>query len=221
MARHPQRLLGRDHGAMRLGQRHRRHAARRAGLPFDGRLLPGDGQASGDAAGARAVERARHHRQGPGRRRLGRDLPDGEQRRRSQGAGLLCALSAQGQAQQRPDPRRRLRLGHALSGDGQRRSADHPDDRDPGGDRQHRRHPATCRASAASMSARAISACRSAWCPSSTARSRRSSKIYEKLADRHQEARPVRRHPQRHGELRRPGDRHGLPASSPSPTTQA
>ena len=140
MARHPQRLLGRDHGAMRLGQRHRRHAARRAGLPFDGRLLPGDGQASGDAAGARAVERARHHRQGPGRRRLGRDLPDGEQRRRSQGAGLLCALSAQGQAQQRPDPRRRLRLGHALSGDGQRRSADHPDDRDPGGDRQHRRH---------------------------------------------------------------------------------
>ena len=34
----------------------------------------------------------------------------------------------------------------------------------------------TCRASAASMSARAISACRSAWCPSSTARSRRSSR---------------------------------------------
>src|SRR5580704_11317795 len=52
----PQWLLGRDHGAVWLGQRHRGHAAWRAGLPFDGRLLPGDGQASGDAAGARAVE---------------------------------------------------------------------------------------------------------------------------------------------------------------------
>ena len=38
-------------------------------------------QPSGHAAGARAVERARHRRQGARRRRLGRDLPDGEQRR--------------------------------------------------------------------------------------------------------------------------------------------
>ena len=37
-------------------------------------------------------------------------------------------------------------------------------------------------------------------------------KIYEKLTTRLQEARPVRRHPQRHGDLCRPGVRHGLPA---------
>ncbi len=89
MAGDPRRLRRRDHGAMRLGQRHRRHAARRAGLPLDGPLLPGDGQASDHAAGARAVERARHRRQGAGRRRLGRHLPDGEHAGRSQGAGLL------------------------------------------------------------------------------------------------------------------------------------
>ena len=57
--------------------------------------------------------------------------------------------------------------------DGERRGADHPDDRNPGGDRQYRRHPRRARASAASMSARPISACRSAWSRGSTARSRR------------------------------------------------
>ena len=36
-------------------------------------------------------------------------------------------------------------------------------------------------------------------------------KIYEKLIAACQEARPVRRPPQRHRELRRQGDRHGLP----------
>ena len=54
---------------------------------------------------------------------------------------VLCALSAEGQAQQRPDPRRRLRRGRRLPEDRQRRGADHPDDRDPGGDRQYRRDP--------------------------------------------------------------------------------
>ena len=63
---------------VRLGQRHRRHAARRAGLPVHGAVLPGDGPLPDHAAGARAVERTRHHRQGAGRRRLGHHLPDGE-----------------------------------------------------------------------------------------------------------------------------------------------
>ena len=45
--------------------------------------------------------------------------------------------------------------------------------------------------------------------------------IYEKLLAATKQARPVRRHPQRHGELCRADDRHGLPASSPSPTTAA
>ena len=37
---HSQRFRGRNHGASRMGQRHRRSAARRAGLHVHGRLLP-------------------------------------------------------------------------------------------------------------------------------------------------------------------------------------
>ena len=44
-----------------------------------------------DADGARAMERAGHHRQGAGRRRLWRDLPDGEHRGRSARAGVSTA----------------------------------------------------------------------------------------------------------------------------------
>ena len=46
-------------------------------------------------------------------------------------------------------------------------------------------------------------------------------KIYEKLIDRHQEAQPVRRHPQRHGEPTPPGRSAWASSSSPSPTTPA
>jgi hypothetical protein len=42
------------------------------------------------------VERARHHRQGAGRRRQGRDLPDGEHRGRGAGAGLACRYPPKG-----------------------------------------------------------------------------------------------------------------------------
>ena len=123
----------------------------------------------------------------------------------------LFALSAEGQAQQRPDPRRRLWRGDALPGDRQRRGADHPDDRDPGGDRQYRRHPRRaghqrhlCRPVRPRPVAR----------PGAQARPRGAAGA-EDLREAHgrlQEAQPVRRHPQRHGDLRRQGDRHGLPA---------
>src|SRR6266446_10248962 len=42
--------------AVRLRQRHRRYAARRAGLPVDGTMLPGNERSSGDADGPRALE---------------------------------------------------------------------------------------------------------------------------------------------------------------------
>ncbi len=87
LAGHPVRLLGGSHGPVRLGQRHRGHAARRAGLPVHGAVLPGHGPAPDHPDGPRAVERTRHHRQGAGWWRHGHHLPDGEQRRGSQGAG--------------------------------------------------------------------------------------------------------------------------------------
>ena len=77
----------------------------------DGAMLPGDGQISDHADGAHSVERARHHRQGARRRRLGRDLPDGQHAGGGEGAGQRLPLSAARQAQQRPDSRRRLWRG--------------------------------------------------------------------------------------------------------------
>src|ERR1035437_5197676 len=60
------RVFRRSDRAMRVRQRHRRHAAWRAGLPIDGAMFPGDAGASGDADGPRALERAGHDRQGAG-----------------------------------------------------------------------------------------------------------------------------------------------------------
>ena len=65
-------------------------------------MLPGDGQISDHAAGARALERARHHRQGARRRRLGRDLPDGQHPCGSQGAGLACLYPPKGKRSNGP-----------------------------------------------------------------------------------------------------------------------
>ena len=81
---------------------------------------------------------------------------------RGEGAGERLPLSAAGQAQQRPDPRRRLWRGEPLSVDRQRRGAGHPDDRDPGSDRQHRCDPRRARHQRHLYRAVATSACRSA-----------------------------------------------------------
>jgi uncharacterized oxidoreductase len=106
--------------AMRLRQRHRRHAARRAGLSVDGAMLPGDARPSRDPDGPRALERARHDRQGARRRRLWRDLPDDQYQARGAKPRLLLQVSAEGHAFQRADPFGYVRLGRHLSEDGQR-----------------------------------------------------------------------------------------------------
>ena len=133
---------------------------------------------------------------------------------------VLRAVSAGRQAQQRPDPRRDVWRGVQLPEDRQRRSAGDPDDRDPGRHRQHRRDPVgarhqrhLCRPVRHGILAR----------PGAEARSRGTAdpRHLREAAGELQAARQVRRHPQRHRGIRGAHDRHGLSASSPSPTTAA
>ena len=67
---------------------------------------------------------------------------------------VLTPLSAQGSAQQRTDPRRRLRRGRRLPEDRERRDSRHPDDRDAASGREHRRDTRRAGDRARSMSAR-------------------------------------------------------------------
>ncbi len=92
---------------------------------------------SGDADGARALERARHHRQGARRRRLWRDLPDDQHQAGSGKPRPVRQISAARHALQRPDPFRHVWLGRHLSADRQRRDRAAADDGDQDGDREH------------------------------------------------------------------------------------
>ncbi len=102
LAGHSVGVLGGGFGSVRLGQPNRRHAAPRTRLPDNGAVLPGDGPATGDEVGEGALERARHSRQGAGRWRLRRLLPNGEHARRGAGARFLLSLSSKGQRSNGP-----------------------------------------------------------------------------------------------------------------------
>ena len=92
------------------------------------------------AGGARALARARHPDEGARRRRLRRDLPDGQHARGRAEAGRLDALRAARHAQLRPGARAALRR-RRLSAARQRHDRHLRDDRDRAGARQPRRHP--------------------------------------------------------------------------------
>ena len=145
LAGHPERLLGRDHGAPGLGHADHRPAARRGRLPGHGPDAAGDLHHQHGAGGARALARPERAHEDAGCRRLRGDLPDDQHARRGAEAGGLYPLRAARHAQLRADPRaalQRRRLRHPC----QRHHRHLRDDRDGAGARQPGRHPVRGRA---------------------------------------------------------------------------
>ena len=69
---------------------------------IDGAVLPGDDGASDHPAGARAVERARHHRQGARRRRWGIICPMVNNKAEAQALATLCLYPPKGKRSNGP-----------------------------------------------------------------------------------------------------------------------